>query len=239
MRIVAMSDLHGKVLPEAVPVCDVLVIAGDICPDNRYTARPRYGRVCAEKQRVWLDEVFIPWLRVQHGIAQHIVLIWGNHDFIGDYPDLWPEWPQGVTLLHDSGIEIDGVAFWGTPWTDVPGHRWALDQPDYLNAKHYEKMSMAPMDVLISHGPAKGFVDRVLDGESVGSAALLRTIEQCSPLLHLCGHIHEARGGVWHSDDGQEPLHLNVAAVDVCYVPRTQPWMEIELDIVNRQVRAK
>lgn len=238
MKIVAMSDLHGKVLPE-VPVCDVLVIAGDICPDNSYTARQGYHRVCAEKQRDWLDATFIPWLQHTRERAQHVVLIWGNHDFIGKYPHLWPEWPEGVTLLHDSGIEINGVAFWGTPWTSVPGHRWALDQPDYLNAKHYEKMLTAPVDVLVSHGPAHGFVDQVIGGESVGSAALLCVIEQTTPLLHLCGHIHEARGGVWHTDDGQEPLHLNVAAVDVSYVPRAVPWMEIELDIVNRQVRAK
>ncbi len=50
MRIVALSDQHGY-LPE-IPPCDLLIIAGDVCPD-------RFGPFVAmhnpDQQKSWFD----------------------------------------------------------------------------------------------------------------------------------------------------------------------------------------
>ena len=51
MKIVAMSDLHGY-LPE-IPACDLLLIAGDICPLGNH--KPAF-------QAEWLDTTFRRWL---------------------------------------------------------------------------------------------------------------------------------------------------------------------------------
>ncbi len=57
MRIVALSDQHGF-LPD-VPTCDLLIVAGDVCPD-------RFGPFMAVhdpyQQQVWFDRTVRPWL---------------------------------------------------------------------------------------------------------------------------------------------------------------------------------
>lgn len=82
VHIVAISDLHGR-LPE-VPMCDLLLIAGDVCPDCKGTAIPAFRPLVAERQLVWLREVFSPWLTRQP--CGHVVMCWGNHDYVGELP---------------------------------------------------------------------------------------------------------------------------------------------------------
>ena len=57
MRIVALSDQHGF-LPD-VPPCDLLIVAGDVCPD-------RFGPFMAVhdpyQQQAWFDRTVRPWL---------------------------------------------------------------------------------------------------------------------------------------------------------------------------------
>jgi hypothetical protein len=57
MRIVALSDQHGF-LPD-VPPCDLLIVAGDVCPD-------RFGPFIAVhdpyQQQAWFDRTVRPWL---------------------------------------------------------------------------------------------------------------------------------------------------------------------------------
>ena len=47
-------------------------------------------------------------------------------------------------------------------------------------------------DVLVTHGPAKGHVD----AESLGAGCshMLREVRRVKPRVHICGHIHQARG---------------------------------------------
>lgn len=45
------------------------------------------------------------------------------------------------------------------------------------------------IDILVAHGPAKGFVDGKL-----GCTMLLEAVRQVKPKLVVSGHIHEAHG---------------------------------------------
>ena len=50
-------------------------------------------------------------------------------------------------------------------------------------------------EILLSHGPPKGYLDRTADGIHAGSESLRRRLEQLDRLkLVCCGHIHEAHG---------------------------------------------
>ena len=62
------------------------------------------------------------------------------------------------------------------------------------------------VDIVLTHGPPMGVLDRTLSDEPVGCANLLKAVKRCRPRLHAFGHIHEGFGGVrrgWR-DEGAE-----------------------------------
>ena len=177
LRICAISDLHGY-LPE-IPKCDLLLIAGDVCPTRR-----------ARQQLVWLETRFKFWLRKQ---TVPVVGIAGNHD--------WPfqEWPEMVqelnlpwTYLQDSSTTIEGLKIYGTPWSKQY-FDWAFMVEEHQLAG---KWNMIPddTDILVVHGPPKYYGDMVIRGSNEGSESLTWRIQQVRPKLAVFGHIHEGRG---------------------------------------------
>lgn len=176
LSIVLTSDLHGY-LPD-LPDCDILLIAGDICPDGG-----------PDHQADWLDGPFRRWLCQQP--AKEVVAVAGNHDFVfQDDPNLVPKLPWHY--LQDSVVNLMGVNIYGTPWQPV-FFDWAfnLDEPALAG-----KWKLIPDDtqILLLHGPPHGYGDRNSEGTHTGSPSLTRRIRQIKPQLVVCGHIHEARG---------------------------------------------
>src|SRR5262245_5605331 len=103
MKVVAVSDLHG-LLPD-VPPCDLLLLAGGLCP---------LGDRSPSSQAGWLDGEFRTWLGQLP--ARKVIGVAGNHDFLFEKaPQLVP---RGLpwTYLQDSGTEWEGLAIYGTPW---------------------------------------------------------------------------------------------------------------------------
>lgn len=178
MKICSVSDLHGQ-LPE-IPQCDLLLIAGDVCPVHDHSLT---------FQRLWLNSNFKRWLWSVP--ADKIVGVFGNHDLIGEQaPELVPVLPW--VLLQDRTYTYRDLKIFGLPW-QLRFMDWAfnLDEPE-LNLK-YE--SIPQCDIIISHGPPYGYGDFV-DGEHVGSKAFLKRIDEIEPKLVVFGHIHPG-AGVW------------------------------------------
>ena len=50
------------------------------------------------------------------------------------------------------------------------------------------------VDLMITHGPPQGVLDRTYDGLHVGCKHLLRAAMRARPLVHCFGHIHEGYG---------------------------------------------
>lgn len=197
MRLVCLSDTHGLHDQVRLPPGDLLLHAGDVSGRGR------------------LDEIgrFLSWFgRV--GDFRHRVMIAGNHDVAFERTPHLAEGliPDNVTYLSDSGVELDGVRFWGSPVTpEFMG--WAFNRTDEELAQHWTRVP-AGVDVLVTHGPPRGILDRVLpDGQAVGCPHLGRMIERRRPRVHVFGHIHEGygreeRGGV---------QYLNAAVCDTHY----------------------
>jgi predicted phosphohydrolase len=116
MRIVCVSDTHGYHELTRVPGGDVLVHAGDVC---------RHGG---------LEDVddFNRWLgKLPH---RHKIVICGNHDWcFQEKPAEARARLTNAIYLEDSGCEIEGLTFYGSPWTPLfCDWSFMLSEPDLV-----------------------------------------------------------------------------------------------------------
>jgi Icc-related predicted phosphoesterase len=208
MRIVAVSDTHNH-RPE-VPDGDVLVHAGDIT--FMMHGDPAFKHILR----------FREWLRsLPH---KRKVFIAGNHDFgFQTHPKESQYIVREFDYLQDSGVEIDGVKFWGSPWQPW-FFDWAFNLPrdgDELA----EKWALVPedTDVLVTHGPPYGYGDHTPGEygpvENVGCKLLRKRLLEVKPRYHVCGHIHSGYGMYRVFSQvvpGKKPIPTEVVNASVC-----------------------
>lgn len=205
MRIVVISDTHGKHENVALPDGDVLIHAGDVSSHG-------------DRREI---ERFVQWYAdLPH---PHKILVAGNHDhFIEQEPaEFQSILPAAITYLQDSGIQIDGVNFWGSPMTPK-FFDWAFmaEIGPELNT-HWDKIP-ADTDILITHGPPLGVMDEVFhDGAltAAGCPNLLAKIKELAPAYHLFGHIHEGYG----QQDIDTTRFINVSTMNEHYEIQNAP----------------
>ena len=202
MRFVCLADLHGF-LP-VVPPCDVLLVAGDICP----TADER-----PEAQRRWLSSEFASWLADVP--AEVVVGVAGNHDFVGETdPGALRE--LDWHYLQDETAVIGGLSFFGSPWTSR-FQDWAF----MLSEEELkQRWALIPegIDVLCVHSPPLGYGDWI-SGQTIGSPSLLAAIDDRTPRLCVFGHVHQGYGR-WQR--GPSTL-VNAAYTGMDYLPAHEP----------------
>lgn len=179
MKLVMLSDLHGHYYNYPIPDGDVLIIAGDITGSG---ALPILKQFCIRFGDL-----------LPH---KHKIVIAGNHDlcFEDQRRDAALEMLQqhGITYLENSGIQIEGWNFWGSPTTPM-FYNWAFMKSRKELYDHWETIPNNT-DVLITHGPCAGILDANIHGDHCGCDALLERVSQVKPRLHIFGHIHESHG---------------------------------------------
>jgi Icc-related predicted phosphoesterase len=154
---------------------------------------------------------------------KHKVFIAGNHDFLfEDNPSLIrrmleDEFPN-LTYLEDSGAEILGLKFWGspvTPWF----YNWAFNRHEHQIGNHWQAIP-DDTDILITHGPPFGILDRTYNRVKAGCPLLLDRINSLDNLkIHAFGHIHEA----WGTEVVNEKIFVNSSVVDLDYEVKNSP----------------
>lgn len=209
MRIVCISDTHSMHDRLEVPEGDILIHAGD----------------CLGNGSLEQLQVFNEWLGTfPH---RHKVLIAGNHDWCFEKT---PEQAQALVTnavyLQDSGVTLDGLRFWGSPWTPE-FMNWAFNLP--RGQPLADKWALIPgdTDVLITHGPPAGILDLVpnaLGDISVGCADLWEAVQERAIRLHVFGHIHEQHGLVERGDR----LYVNASTCNERFRP-DNPAIVVEL----------
>lgn len=104
--------------------------------------------------------------------------------------------------IHFKRAQVEGVVIAGAGGCVPPPFRTAF----VVEEEEYRRRLPGVLegaDVLASHGPVHGILDRSLfGGLHVGSRAVRDAVEEARPSVVLSGHIHEARGIVefdWRS----------------------------------------
>ena len=178
MQLILISDTHGQHQKLNLPSTDMLIHAGDI------SSRGSKAEI--------ID--FLNWFEKQD--APHKIFIAGNHDFFFEHTsaeEINNTIPKNITYLNDSGVTIDGINIWGSPvqpWF----HNWAFNRQRGEDINKHWKLIPEGTDILITHGPAYGILDRTINNELVGCEDLLERIKFIQPKLCVFGHIHEAYG---------------------------------------------
>lgn len=200
MKLVCISDTHlthrwDKI---SVPEGDVLIHAGDALSQGSIQ---ELG-------------IFQKWfLAFPH---KHKIFVPGNHDwcFQTMFTAASMDFP---VVLSDSGIEIEGVKFWGSPW-QPEFMNWAFNLPRGAQLKAKWNLIPDDTDVLITHGPPYGILDRV-GKEHVGCEDLREAVSRVRPKVHVFGHIH-CDAGQFNSGTTQ---FVNAAICNERYYPIHPP----------------
>jgi Icc-related predicted phosphoesterase len=193
MKILAAADIHGVMsvyewlaLVTTEQQVDIVLLAGDLSASS-----------VDEKEQRDEAQTLISVLR---RFPVPTLYLMGNDDFFSfAYED------ELVKPLHGRRLEFGEYNFVGYQYS-----------PPFVGSIHEKTKRKIEMDlrgiaplldgrsVLVTHCPARGFLDCIYSGEHVGSRSLAALLKRRPVLAHIHGHIHHSFG--------QDGNHFNVAA---------------------------
>lgn len=194
LRILHISDTHGMLpVPESLEY-DVVVHSGDMMPNRTFGVKP----VEHTFQKHWIEEN-APRFHARYW-AKPFLYVPGNHDYYDPTP-VMRELGIDARLLCNAFMEVNGVGFYGSPWTPTfYDWNWMCGPKEMREhlAPLASLMERGAVDVLVTHGPMYGVLDRNQQGERCGCKVLRSVVREAAyaPKLHLHGHIHEQGGSV-------------------------------------------
>jgi len=177
MKLICISDTHGRHEEIELAPADMIIHAGDMSE-------------MGSKEQI-ID--FINWFSSLN--YQYKVLIAGNHDFFFEHStsrEIKKMIPEGINYLNDSGVEIDGMRIWGSPvqpWFKD----WAFNRSEKIIVRHWNEIPN-DTDILITHVPPQNILDKNGRSESCGCPHLTARVKEVNPQYHIFGHIHESYG---------------------------------------------
>ena len=184
MRILHLSDNHGLFYP--LENSDIICHTGDLLPNKSYGTR------CIEEkfQDNWVKlnlDRFKAWIG-----DRPFFYTAGNHDFIDPVPLLQSVGIDAFNVHDGFGMEYNGVTFAGFPWIKWFTGMWNREIDEIEIAERLTVLP--PCDILMTHSPMYGVLDRNYDGERCGSTSLRDYMKKFKGKALLCGHIHESAG---------------------------------------------
>ncbi len=194
MRIVAMSDIHSNFSafdPAKMPDADACLIAGDITEYGHKRVHEHDRELADAKD--WLASL---------GERFPTYVIPGNHDIRVTNADF-----EGILNVHpilDRRARVGDCSVYGVSLCPCYFFPRMATMFDYMTVDRFEEQAVYgfdPVDIVLSHCPPYGVLDRlspkemvVGQGPNIGSEELLRYIERNAPKLVICGHVHGDAG---------------------------------------------
>lgn len=203
MQVVCISDTHGQHHNIDIPTGDVLIHAGDFSRTGTWHE---------------IDDFLLWYSELPH---KHKIFIAGNHDkaFEREKEKIIQKVPSNIIYLEDSGVQIEDMYFWGSPYTPK-FFNWSFGKDRGKEIAAYWQKIPLHTNVLITHGPPKNILDATYKGHNVGCADLMNTINTLNQLkLHVFGHIHEAFGIYVHNNC----TFVNASVLDRKYKKSFEP----------------
>jgi len=217
MKICMLSDTHTYHKQVEMPEAEVVIHCGD------YTHTGETHEV--------ID--FLNWFGNQKSMYK--IFINGNHEKYVAKMGITKQMVEShnkyhmtnIIYLEDSEVVIDGIKFYGSPWTPefFPEH-WAYQLMNDGHADSVWRKIPNDVDVLITHGPVFGKLDKVkpfarYDKENAGCPVLLKKILEIKPKIHVAGHIHSGNGVI----QGVNTLFINASMCNEAYKVNGSPYI--------------
>ena len=178
MLVWHISDSHSLHRHLTVPDADIVIHSGDFA-DSRNS-----GVNCIQVAN------FIDWFSQLP--IKHKVVVAGNHDVAiergmygrSTFTD------NNINYLENSGVTIEGLNIYGSPYTPSFGVGWAFNKSRGSIGLLWENIPQ-DTDILVTHGPPKTILDFNDELEPVGCKVLFNTVMKLPNLkLHCFGHVH-------------------------------------------------
>jgi predicted phosphodiesterase len=232
-RITFISDTHTKhrYCEKDLPGGDILIHAGDFMNSGRHKHE-------ATEFFEWFDSL---------NNYENKIFIAGNHDFIMQTD---PDWVkecltkyQSIDYLRDEewvdyhdgpngDFPEDNIRIYGSPW-QPEFFNWAFNLPrngDEMKAR----WDAIPdnTDILITHGPAYGYLD-IPGGQNVrvGCEMLRHRVDEFRPKIHVFGHIHGSAGYYFNG----HTHFINASILNEQYQYTNMP-LNIEWDNITNEI---
>ncbi len=207
MKLVIISDTHTKEKDLILPKGDILIHAGDFDIRDPLDFNDIFD---------WFESLDF----------KYVIWIAGNHDLYMEHlykSDMKPQRSEKIFYLCNSSIEIEGIKFWGSPFTPQFGIGWAFNEHRQDLIKIWNTIP-DDTDIIITHGQPFGINDQVR-GISQGCAFLRDRVKEIKPKYYIGGHIHEGYG--IYCDE--KTVYVNASIMDEFYKPCNKP-VEIEYE---------
>lgn len=157
--------------------------------------------------------------------TKHKIVVAGNHDFsFEETPELARSWLTNCIYLQDSSVTVEGLTFYGSPWT--PTYYGVFNRDRGEPIKEIWDQIPQGLDVLITHSPPHKILDKTCEDIYAGCEELALAVERVKPRVHVFGHIHESKGQLH-----QGGVHyINAASCNLRYKIVNEPII-IELEV--------
>jgi 3',5'-cyclic AMP phosphodiesterase CpdA len=225
MKITFISDTHSKhnFVTKDLPGGDLLIHAGDI---SSMGYKHEIQDFCK-----WFDGLdnydFKMFIAGNHDwgfidkeaffVHRSVVIPKPTEEILNSY--------KNIDYLRDSSQEIQigdnpSIKIYGSPW-QPEFFDWAFNLKKN-GSELKQKWDNIPndVDILITHGPSYGYVDKVIGRtDNLGCELLRDRIKEIKPKIHVCGHIHSGYGYVFDGDTH----YINASVLNEQYKYNNKP----------------